>query len=143
MISLNGLYTTLREAIKVLTNIEVYQNNRSSPKIVDAKWLFVKVVYYLFKEPEGEMLQLIRPSLDDMAFQLGYKNKEGVTRLRWKYIPKDGDIEWKLELLKYVFTEYVNGNLDKVYIIPFIVQAKYERWLINTFKIIEDEGIQT
>jgi len=135
MISLNGLYTTLREAIKILTNVEVYQNIRSSSKIVDAKWLFVKVVYYLFNNVENTILYFNKPSLDEMAFQLGYKGVDGVKTLRHRYIPKDKDIEWKLELLKYVFTEYINGDLDKVYIIPFVVQAKYERWVVNTFEI--------
>ena len=35
MISLNGLYTTLRGAIKELTEVEVYQNTSSKQNVVN------------------------------------------------------------------------------------------------------------
>ena len=139
MISLNGLYTTLREAIKELTNIEIYQNISHSYKVVDAKWLFVKVVYYLFENPDGEILYLTKPIMKELAFQLNYTTPEGIYRLNKKHIPLNNHTYWQLEVLKYVFTEYVMVRINKTNVIELIIQARYKLWVRNNFKIIEDE----
>jgi len=62
MISQNGLYTTIIEAIQIVTGVDIYQNKSSSPKVVDAKWLFIKVVYYLFDNPNEKITHLTKPT---------------------------------------------------------------------------------
>lgn len=125
MISLNGLYTTLRGAIKELTGVEVYRNTSSKQEVVNAKWLFIKVVYHLF-ENKGEKLLLInKPKQTELALELGYSTKESIYFLLHKYNPAGDKINTQLNILKNLFVEYTNLKISKERLKEMLLEEKF------------------
>lgn len=108
MISQNGLYATIRGAIKELTDIEVYRNTSQNNKVVGAKWLFVKVVYDLFEQECDRIAHLTKPTYKELALELGYKNHMSISNLLKKYVPtkRDNNLLIKLQALLTDYTDY-------------------------------------
>lgn len=123
MISQNGLYTTIRDAIRELTDIEVYQNTSRKQDVVEAKWLFIILVYYLFDNSNDKLSHLKRPSSADVAFQLGC-SEDNIWRLRNKYV-FNADALKKLNILKQVLSEYTNLKISKDTLKEMLVQEKF------------------
>jgi len=124
MISKNGLLATIIEAVYTLTGERVYQNSSREIKVVDAKWLFLKIVDFVFLHPNANLKHLKKPTLNELAYQLGYIDTSGVTKLR-KYSPADKDSKRKLEILKELLIEYTNIKISKQQLKELLIQNKF------------------
>lgn len=125
MISISGLYTTLRSAIKELTGVEVYQNTSRKQSVVNAKWLFVKVVYHLF-ENKGEKLLLVnKPTQTELAFELGYNTISSIYFLLYEYHPVGNKVYEQLSILKNLFIEYTNLKISKERLKEMLLEEKF------------------
>jgi hypothetical protein len=124
MLSKNGLYTILRRAIKELTDVEVYQNSSHIKEVVEAKWLFVEIVYFLFENANERLTHLTKPTNNELAFQLGYSNDSSIRVLHNRYVFNEGALE-KLRILKQVFNEYTNLKIDRKQLREMIIKEKF------------------
>ena len=125
MISSTGLYSILIKIIKELTGINVYQNYSSKWKIVDAKWLFVKIVHFLFENRGEELIHLKKPTHVDLAFQLGYKDSRSIRNLLNNYSPVDKNIDKKLQIIKDMVIEYTDIKISKEGLRKLIMDGKF------------------